>query len=182
MIDGFQGSANSFATEAFKQSQTQYVKLAHHLHSPAQIIKAIEKDIPVLLTIREPEGTVLSLTSRWPYITVTQGLQSYIGFYAKLQDYAPHYVISTFKQTTQHLDCVVQKVNAKFGTHFDVVDVDIADAELKAKHSPESEVRRRALKQEKRKELAIEKNTFLLAQANELYQTFEGKAQHTVKL
>ena len=43
VIDGFQGSGNSFATVAFKRSQETPVKIAHHLHSPVQIIKAAKK-------------------------------------------------------------------------------------------------------------------------------------------
>jgi len=90
VIDGFQGSANSFFTQAFKASQTHPVTLAHHMHSPAQIIQAVEQNIPIILTIRDPVGSVISLTRRWPYITVTQGLSSYIAFYTKVSRYLLH--------------------------------------------------------------------------------------------
>ena len=182
VIDGFQGSANSFATAAFQLSQTQPVKLANHLHSPVQIIQAIEQEIPVLLTIREPVGTMVSLTSRWPHVSVSQGLRSYISFYTKLKPYAPHYVVSTFEQTTQHIDRVVQTVNAKFNTNFDMVDVTEANSLLSPKsYAPEELARREPLKEKKRKELAAAKNAPLLEQANALYQTFEALAQQTVK-
>lgn len=181
VIDGFPGSANSFAFKSFKQSQTRPVKVGHHSHAPSQIIKAIKQGIPVLLIIRAPADAVVSLTSRWSYISVTQALQIYIRFYTKLTPYASHYVVSTFEQTTQYLDQMVQNVNSKFGTHFDLVDVPKANAEHKAKLDKskfQKSLRQEALKQEKIKELTAPKNAQLLVKANALYQTFEALAQN----
>ncbi|MEL6262465.1 MAG: hypothetical protein AAFR12_15505 [Cyanobacteria bacterium J06626_6] len=173
VIDGFQGSANSFATVAFKQSQQEIVKLAHHMHSPAQIIQATRRDIPVLLTIREPQATVLSLTSRWPYISVTAGLRSYIAFYSKLRPHAPKHVVSTFESTTQHLDQVVQAINDKFDTHFDLVNTAKVNTELKAKTSAADEAAQRApIKAAKREEFSSERNQQLLERANLVYQSY----------
>ena len=172
VIDGFQGSANSFATAAFKFAQTKEVKLAHHLHSPAQIIQAIEQNIPVLLTIREPEGTVLSLTSRWPHISVSQALRSYIAFYRKLEPYSEHYVVSNFEQTTQQLDLVVQKINQRFERNFDIIDVEKANKECRPKVSYYSDKvsKRQKLKSLKKKDILLEKNTLLLQEAQALYE------------
>lgn len=184
VIDGFPGSANSFAFKSFNRSQTRPVKVGHHSHAPAQIIKAIKQGIPVLLTVRPPAGAVVSLTSRWSYISVTQALHIYIGFYTKLKPYASDCVISTFEQTTQHLDQIVQNVNSKFGTHFDLVDVPKANAEHKAfkaklgKSKSQEAERHEVIKQEKIKELTAGKNAELLLQADSLYQTFEALAQN----
>ena len=180
VIDGFQGSANSFVTEAFMQSQTKPVNVAHHLHSPVQIIAAVRQQVPVWLVIREPKGAVISLTSRWPHISVTQGLKSYIGFYSKLQQVAPYCVVSTFEQNTQRLDEVIHKINHRFGTDFNLADVPHIIEQLKLKHSnPEELAKRQPLKQAKKKEFASAPNERLLSQAEEIYQTFERLAQHT---
>lgn len=120
VLDGFQGSGNSFATVAFKYAQTEPVHLAHHLHSPAQIIKAVELRIPILVTLREPANAVVSLVSRWTDVSLRQGLRSYIGFYEKIEPFVDHMVISPFEQTTQHLDRVFKTVNDRFETRFDV--------------------------------------------------------------
>lgn len=187
VIDGFPGSANSFAAMSFQGSQKRPVKLGHHTHAPAQIIKAVKLGIPVLLTVREPGAAVVSLTTRWPYISVNQGLQTYIEFYTKLRPYASKCVISTFDQTTQHLDRVVQAVNTKFGTEFDEIDLSKANTDYKAatekrtNDAPERATKRKALKPERTKELTTIKNTQLLMQANALYKTFEELAQQTVQ-
>lgn len=176
VIDGFQGSANSFATQAFKLCQTQPVTLAHHLHSAAQIIKAAQLNIPILLTIREPVGAVLSLTSRWPYVSLKQALESYIAFYSKLEPHASDCVISTFDQTTQHLDDVVERINKKFGTHFDLIDVVKSNTELRDKinHNPDPKAKSLAIKKETKEKLMNAKYNYLLNQAETIYTAFEN--------
>ena len=174
VIDGFQGSANGFAVAAFKQHQTKYVQLAHHMHSPAEIIQAIEQKTPVLLLIREPVGAVISLTSRWSYISVHQGLQSYLKFYQKLSDYDYGYVVSTFEQTTQKLDRIVEQVNAKFATNFAPIDI----TQAQSKHIPKdiAQNTRSQIKQQKKQELTLPKNVQLLAEANQIYRQYEAIA------
>lgn len=172
VIDGFQGSANGFAVAAFKQNQTTYVQLAHHLHSPAEIIKAIEQKTPVVLLIREPIGAVISLTSRWPYVSVQQGLQSYIKFYTKLSTYEDGYVVSTFEQTTKQIDQIIDKINTKFKTNFEPIDI----AKAQERHKPKeiAQDTRSQIKQQKKQELARPENAQLLAEANQVYSKFES--------
>jgi len=122
VLDGFQGTANSFAARAFKWAQQTPVHMAHHLHAPAQIIKAVKQDIPTLVTLRNPGDAVASLMSRWTYVTPQQGLRSYTRFYRKIEPYTERMVISPFDQTTQHLDIVFGAVNDRFETDFDVFD------------------------------------------------------------
>lgn len=174
VIDGFQGCANGFAMAAFKQHQNKHVQLAHHMHSPAEIIKAIEQKTPVLLLIREPVGAVISLTSRWPYISVRQGLESYIKFYTKLITYKYGYVVSTFEQTTQQLDQIVDQINTKFKTDFDTIDT----SQAKSKHTPkdiaQAQDTRSQIKQQKKQELEIPKNAELLVQAHHIYRQYQA--------
>ena len=179
VIDGFQGSANSFATAAFEFSQTKPVKLMHHRHVPVLIIKAIENNVPVLLTIREPRSTALSVTSRWSHLSITQVLQSYIGFYSKLESYSDNYVISTFEQTTKSLDLVVKAINEKYHTNFDLVDVSLANIECRKKVSDSSEeaAKRKLLKRKKSEEFNLEQNIRLLEKANKIYESYEKLAQ-----
>jgi len=120
VLDGFQGSGNSFATVAFKHAQTRPVRLAHHLHAPAQIIKAVDAYLPTLVTIREPADAVVSLVSRWTDVSLKQGLRSYAGFYEKIEPYAHGFVLSPFSMTIRHLDLVFMSVNEQFGADFDV--------------------------------------------------------------
>jgi len=160
-------------------SHQNSVALAHHMHSPAQIIKATRRSLPTLVTIREPVGTVLSLTSRWPYVSPRQALRSYVGFYGKLEQYQDKYVLSTFEQTTQHLSSVVERVNDHFHTDFGIDNQSLK--KMRAKHGPEkmscSEKRKReALKAEKAGDLNSQHCQELLHQAHALYGRMEAIA------
>jgi hypothetical protein len=179
MIDGFQGSANSFATAAFKLCQSRHVKLAHHRHAPILMVKAVRWNIPVVLTVREPESTVVSLTSRWPHISVEQGLKSYIGFYKALQPYANGFVVSTFQLTTNHLDKIVEATNKKFNTNFDLIDPERANAECKEIFSsnPDDVLKRKHIKKRKKKDLLKYKDSILLDCAQDIYTFYEKLAQ-----
>ncbi len=173
VLDGFQGSANSFATQAFRASQDRPVEMARSMHAPAQIIKAVRKSIPTLVTLRNPRGAVLSLTSRWPYVSPHQALRSYIGFYNKIEPYRDGYVLSPFEHTTQHFDLVIQRVNKRFGTHFDIYDE--AVVKMESRHGPEDdkpvdEKRREARKEEKAEQLHAPQCSSLLQTAQELHQ------------
>ena len=69
VIDGFTRSATTFAVYAFQLAQDRPIRLAHHLHAPAQLIEAARRGIPTMALIREPQGAILSssfgnLTSR----------------------------------------------------------------------------------------------------------------------
>jgi hypothetical protein len=175
VIDGFQGSANSFTTEVFKRSQTESVKLAHHLHSPAQIIRAIRMNIPVLLNIREPEGAVISLTSRWPRVSVKQALLSYISFYTKLLPYSSDYLILTFDQATQQPELVVKRINSKFNTSFQNSMPKVIEEETKAQVVDPN---RESIKKRKREELLLPQNAQLLIHSKELYQKYLNLSKH----
>jgi hypothetical protein len=176
VIDGFQGSGNSFATVAFKRSQERPVRLAHHLHAPAQVIKAVQLGIPTLVTLREPAGAAVSLVSRWPYVSVRQALRGYITFYQALEPHLGHVVLSPFVQTTQHLDEVIRTVNRRFDTDF--TPFAYTEENMQALRSPEKltserEEQRKVLKAQKREELQQPDCRALLDEANAVYRRLE---------
>jgi len=177
LIDGYEGSANSFAAYFFKLNQSKPIRLVHHTHAPVQIIKAVQLNIPVLLTIREPRNATLSLTSRWPFISVTQALHRYIKFYTKIEPYVSYCVLSPFEQTTQHLDQVVIAINQKFGTHFDPIDMNKSNAIYNQMgRSALKETEYQSAKQLKIEALDNPENQALLAKAESLYTRIEAAA------
>ena len=173
VIDGFQGSGNSFATVAFKRSQDRTVLLAHHLHSPAQIIKAVRNDIPTLITIREPRGAAVSLASRWPYVSLSQAVRGYVSFYEKIEPFADSFVVSPFASTTKQLDSVIREVNRRFGTSFR--EFEYTEENMNALRSPdklgsERESSRAQLKAEMKAAIAREVDEALLERAQRVFE------------
>ena len=122
VIDGFPRAGNTFAVTAFRLSQREGVPVAHHTHMPGQILGAVRAGIPVLLVIREPEPTVLSLVVRLPYLSVGQALRSYWRFHEPLARVRDRLVVGTFEEVVSDFGAVVRRVNARFGTSFDAFE------------------------------------------------------------
>src|SRR5919199_3703026 len=84
VIDGYTRSATTFAVYAFQLAQHRPVRIAHHLHAPAQLIAAAKLKVPTLVTIREPEGTILSQLVQEPNVAMRDALVAYVRFYSRL--------------------------------------------------------------------------------------------------
>jgi hypothetical protein len=118
VIDGYTRSATTFAVYAFQLSQEKPVRLAHHLHAPAQLIEGARQGLPVLALIREPRGAILSQLIRYPDIALRDALVAYSRFYEHLLPHRQSFAIGEFKQVTQDFGAVVRQLNARFGTNF----------------------------------------------------------------
>lgn len=117
VIEGFPRSANSFAVGAFRQAQSEEMRVAHNLHVPAQVIRAARWRIPTLVLLRKPRDAVLSLVVRDP-ISVDQALKYYISFYETVAEYRDSFVLGLFKEVTDDFGAIIERVNARFGTEF----------------------------------------------------------------
>jgi hypothetical protein len=120
VIEGYPRSGNSFARRAFIMAQDEtfdVMSIAHHLHVPAQVVRAAQWHIPTLLLIRKPKDAVLSLVIRDP-ISVDQALRYYISFYETSEKYRDAYVLGLFEEVTEDFGQVIKRMNDKFGTTF----------------------------------------------------------------
>jgi hypothetical protein len=118
VIEGFPRSGNTFAVVAFRQAQPQSVRVAHHLHMPAQVIRAAKWGIPTLLLARKPTDTTLSWVIREPRLPIRQALKHYVSYYEKAAEYQDALVVGFFEEVTRDYGAVLERVNAKFGTGF----------------------------------------------------------------
>jgi hypothetical protein len=118
VIEGFPRSGNTFAVVAFQQAQRESVRVAHHLHMPAQVIRASQLSIPTLLLARKPTDAALSWVIREPGVPIRQALKHYVSFYEKAAEYRDALVVGYFEEVTRDYGTVLERVNAKFGTEF----------------------------------------------------------------
>jgi hypothetical protein len=118
VIDGFTRSASTFAVMAFQLSQDRPVRIARHSHAVAQLSEAAKRGLPTILTIRDPESTVLSAVTREPHLTIGQALRSFGRFYLRIAPFCPRFVVADFDQITKDFGSVVRRLNQKFGTQF----------------------------------------------------------------
>lgn len=119
VIEGFPRSGNTFAVYAFEQAQRRKVSVAHHLHAPAQVIRATNWRIPCLVLIRNPMDAVLSLVIREPRISLPQAFRHYISFYETVAACdGDGYVLGPFEELVSDYGAVLERVNERFGTWF----------------------------------------------------------------
>lgn len=117
VIDGYFRSANTFAVYAFQLSQDRLVRLAHHLHAPAQLIEAERSGIPALLLVRQPRDAILS-ELLYDDVALPDAMVAYSRFYTSLLPYLDSFVVGEFTQVTSDFGAVVRRLNARFGTSF----------------------------------------------------------------
>jgi glycosyltransferase involved in cell wall biosynthesis len=116
VIEGYTRSAMTFAVYALQLSQKRPVRLAHHLHAPAQVVEAVRRGIPTLVLIREPEGAILSQLIREPNVAMRDALFAYIRYYARIERYRHGFVGADFEEVTHDFGSVVARLNTRFGT------------------------------------------------------------------
>jgi hypothetical protein len=122
VVEGFPRSANTFAVIAFAMSQTEKVKVSHHMHAPANVMVAAERNLPTLVLIRRPLDAITSWAVKYPYKSITQACKYYIRYYKTIAPYHDKYLLSTFEEVTSDFGAVMADVNRKFGTHFGVFE------------------------------------------------------------
>jgi hypothetical protein len=118
VIEGYPRSGNSFSVHAFRVAQDRPVRIAHHLHAPAQIIAATRAHVPALMLIRDPEDAVLEFVIAKGYVSIRQALHGYVRFYAPLLRYRGRFVVGSFREVTTDFGEVIAHVNEAFGTAF----------------------------------------------------------------
>lgn len=118
VIEGFPRSANTFAVVAFEHAQRRHVSIAHHLHAPAQVLRAVALDIPAIVLIREPVAAVISLLIRDPRLSAYQAVLDYVSFYSSIVRIRDRFVVGDFADVTKNYGAVIERVNQLFGTDF----------------------------------------------------------------
>lgn len=118
VIEGFPRTGSSFAVAAFRRAQGRPVRVAHHVHAPAQVMAAVRWGIPALVLIREPEDSALSLVIRNPEIPIAQALTGYERFYRPLLSRRHRFASATFDEVVEDFGKVIDRINERYGTGF----------------------------------------------------------------
>jgi len=118
VIEGFPRTGSSFAVAAFRRAQDRPVRVAHHVHAPAQVMVAVRRHVPALVLIRRPEDVVLSLVIRNPEIPVAQALTGYERFYRPLLRVKARFEAATFEEVVEDFGKVIDRINERYGTVF----------------------------------------------------------------
>jgi hypothetical protein len=115
VLDGYTRSASTFAVYALQLAQDRPVRLAHHLHAPAQLIAGVRAGLPTLLVIREPQGAILSQLVREPDVAMRDALVAYVRFHRCLERHVDGMVVGEFEAVTHDFGSVIRRLNTRFG-------------------------------------------------------------------
>jgi hypothetical protein len=118
VIDGYTRCASTFAVYALQLAQPVPVRLAHHLHAPAQLVAAARAGVPALAVIREPREAILSQLVREPDVDMRDALVAFTRFYRRLLPCRDRMVVAGFEEVTKDFGAVTRRVNDRFGTAF----------------------------------------------------------------
>ncbi len=118
VIEGYPRSGNTFVVHAFRLAQDRPLRMADHIHVPAQVMRAAAYGIPACVLIRRPDEVVRSLTVKYPELDVRHALQGYINFYTACWAYRDRFVVAAFDTATRDVGTVIDAVNRRFGTQF----------------------------------------------------------------
>lgn len=119
-IEGFPRSANSYAVVAFRLANPE-VKIAHHLHVPAQLLQAVTWKIPAVFLIREPLEAVSSFMVFQNSQNADLYLKAYIRFYKVLKKVHSSLVVISFDTVIHDFDVLIKQVNQRFATNFNLL-------------------------------------------------------------
>jgi hypothetical protein len=117
VIEGFGRSGNTFAVVAFELAQTRPVRLVHHSHAAAQVIRAVRLGVPVLLVVRDPVDTAVS-HMMFRDIAARPALSAWVRYHARLLPHLGGVVVSSFEAATEDFGSVIRHVNDRFNTSF----------------------------------------------------------------
>jgi hypothetical protein len=122
VIEGFPRTGTSFAYAAFLMAQDRPVRVAAHVHAPAQVIEGVRRQIPVLVIARDPRETVLSFVVRNPHIPLHRALAAYLRFYEPLLRLRSGFVVGSFPDVTADFGAVIRRLNERFATTFGIFE------------------------------------------------------------
>lgn len=121
-IEGYPRSGNSFVVRAFQQWNTE-VRVAHHLHVPEQVKRAVRLGIPTAVLIRHPLDAIASL---WVFfdggVSIRRLVKSYISFYNSTMHLRHRVAVCQFDSVIADPRRVTALLNEKYGTSFQAGD------------------------------------------------------------
>jgi hypothetical protein len=119
VIEAFGRTGTTFANFAFLSAQRRRVRTVHHTHAAAQVIVAVKRNLPTLVIVRKPEEVALSHMVRHE-VSPRPALVAWIRFHQRLIPYREKIVFCRFDELSQNFTPVIQRINERFGTNFDI--------------------------------------------------------------
>lgn len=122
VIEGAARTATTFTYYGILVSQGFSISIAYHIHLPAQVLRAIEWGIPVIVTIRSPRDAVASAVVREPFMPSKAYLERYFHFYQTLKPFVDKFLIVDFDEVVNNFPRLIDRLNSKFDLGYAIPD------------------------------------------------------------
>lgn len=117
LIEGYPRSGNTFFVAYFRYFNA-HEDIASHYHAIFQLRKAVKFNVPIVVLVRPPLESIVSLLIRENLLYPRLVIESYINFYKSLQSFKDDIVVADFKEAISEPDLIIRKVNERFMTSF----------------------------------------------------------------
>lgn len=108
VIEGYPRSANTFLTVKFMLATKFSYNVAHHYHTPVQVIEGVRNGAVCVVIIRDPIGAIASFLKREPTLSPSLAVAHYSAFYERILPLLDKVAIVTFEQVTQNSGAVIE--------------------------------------------------------------------------
>jgi len=90
------------------------LRISHHLHVPSLTIKAVKKELPTVIIIREPSKAIASLLIREDHLTMSQAFKLYKSFHEIVLNNSTKILIFNFDQVVGDFKTIIFTINRRF--------------------------------------------------------------------
>jgi hypothetical protein len=117
-IEGYPRSGNSVSVRAFEEWNPG-LTIAHHLHVPMQVVRAVEFGVPTAVLIRAPLDAVASHFIFFAgQVSINTLLRTYAEFYEDIYPLLDQIAICEFQSLVSDPRRLPEALNEKFGSGF----------------------------------------------------------------
>ena len=117
-VDGFPRSANTLAVHAFLRLNPG-TRLAHHVHLPQQILRAVEMKVPCAVLVRNPLDALTSLSIfAEQELSERLAVWTYVHFHRTMLELRDRVALCAFEEVIADPAVVPRRLNERYGTSF----------------------------------------------------------------
>ncbi|MEM7657136.1 MAG: hypothetical protein AAF399_13465 [Bacteroidota bacterium] len=114
VIEGFPRSANTFGVLLVEQHLEQNLHIAHHLHLAYQLEQGVQRGLPSVLLLRNPQDSIPSLLLRNAYLSPWLAFHWFRKFHEPLVAIKDQLLVWEFESLTQHPARCLQQLASDF--------------------------------------------------------------------
>lgn len=120
-IEGFGRSGNTFAVNAMRLSQSKPPRILSHFHYPIAVGRSVAAGVPVCVVLRNPYDSITSYC-QYSFWTPQRFIDDFIAYHTYVRPFLDDIVVAEFESFSKDFNCLIEPLNAFYGTNFETVE------------------------------------------------------------